>query len=236
MTSSFSAWTETTLGGIRMLKGVPADVLLDLGAHAEWCRYPVGERLLVGRRAAAWLAFLTAGLVEMRMETGERAEYGAGATLGLRRAFAKSCPGYTVVTTSPVTIAWLHKDDLTDAMTRSPPLALAVARSLAERSQDLLPRMDDRHDLDHRVAEALIVAVARYLRPDGFATLPTLPDHSLWAALLGVSAADVRRSFARLARASLVRTVAGERMYVDVGRLRARLAQRKPPRRAADDD
>lgn len=227
MTPSFIAWTETTLGGINFLEGVPEDVLLELGSRAEWCNYPVGQRLLAGPHARGWLLFLTAGLVKVRMATGERYEYGPGVCLGLRRAFAKTCPAFRAVSTAPATVGWLQRDELCDVMTRSPELALAVGKELGVRAFDMLPRTDDRHGLDEHVAQALIVHAHPHLRPNGVATLPALPDPSLWAALARVGDADVQRSFARLERAGLIRTVAGERLYVEVARLRDWLDQRR---------
>ncbi|MFW5834867.1 MAG: Crp/Fnr family transcriptional regulator [Pseudomonadota bacterium] len=224
--SSFSTLAETTLGGVWLLNGVPEDTLLQLGALADWQRLPVGTRLLASDTATRRLFFLTQGTVRLRVSgrAGWR-DYGPGATVGLLTSFTKTPHGVDAQALTPVTVGWLDRDDLADMMARCPELAMAVARGLATRMQEPLPVQEERRMLDARVARALIVAGARYLRADGIAPLPSRPDPGLWAVLLGVEEADVRRSFARLERSGLIRTVAGERLHVKVAELKARLAR-----------
>jgi CRP-like cAMP-binding protein len=220
----FSALAESTLGSVWLLHGVSEETLLELGRLAEWQRLPVGSRLFERRTAARRLFFLAQGTVRLRFEgrAGAR-DYGPGATIGLLTVFSKTAIGLDAQATSPVTVAWLDRDDLVDMMGRCPNLAMAVARSLATRMQEPLPVHDERRAVDERVARALIVASARHVSHSGVAVLPALPDVALWAALLEVGHADVRRSLARLERAGLVRTVAGGRLHVSVADLKARM-------------
>ena len=222
---AFAVWTETTLGSVWMLSGVPDDTLLELGSRCEWQSLPVGEKLFLPGQMIRRLAFVTRGAVRVRCaETQQRDEQGAGTTLGLLSAFAKRPTTLQAQALSPVAVAWLDRDDLSDVMTRCAYLAEAVAHELSLRVRSPIRRENDKGErLDGQIAIGLIVASAAHLRADGVATLPNLPDISVWAALLGVTEAAVRRSFARLERAKLVRTVAGERMHVDVAGLKARV-------------
>lgn len=221
--SPFASWTEQTLAGIRMLAGVPDDVLLELGRRAKWARHAVGERLFTGERARDWLFFLTGGAVQIRMtsgdKTGEKRDYGPGVCIGLRRALAKQCRSYVTLVTVPATAGWVHRDDLIDMMASSEDLGRAVVRSCATRLRDPLRVPDDNYDLEDRVIAGLIVAAGHNRRANGMATLSVLPDPAVWAALIGVAASAVQRSLARLERQGCIRIVAQERMYVNVDRL-----------------
>ncbi len=212
------------MGGIDMLRGVPEDTLLELGAAAIWERLPVGYRLCASGTPVQHVCFVTRGSLQLQwMPSGKREEYGAGTVVALVTAIAKRPSELDAHALSPVTVGWLHRDDLLDAMSRCPHLVTAVGSELAARLRHpLRPADDDRTWLDERIARGLIVASERYLRPDGIAMLPSLPSHAVWAALVGAQEADVRRSFARLERQALIRTVAGERLTVHVDRLKER--------------
>ncbi len=223
--SAFAVWAEATLGSVWMLRGVPEDTLLELGSRCEWQSLPVGHKLFVPGELTRRVAFVTRGTVRVRgRQSGQRDDQGAGTTLGLMSVFAKRPATLEAQALSPVTVAWLDREDLTDAMTRCAHLAEAVAHEISLRVRNPIRNQDDeRERLDGRVAIGLVVAGSAHVRADGIATLPSLPDVSLWAALLGVTEAALRQSFARLERAKLVRTVAGERMHVDVAGLKARV-------------
>jgi CRP-like cAMP-binding protein len=233
--SSFSAWTETILGGISILRGVPSETLLELGRRAEWRRHAVGERLMGVDGPSDTFFFLTAGNVAVRMANNGRHDYGAGACIGLRRAYVQEYVPLTAMALSPVTAGWMHKDDFADVAAHCAELGRAFGEALAQRVRDPLAALDDGHDLDDRVAQGLIVAAGAERRDDGIAVLTVLPTPSVWAALLGVATEDVQRSLARLESRGFVRTVAQERMYVNVERLRARLERRRASRGAASD-
>ncbi|TVQ34854.1 MAG: Crp/Fnr family transcriptional regulator [Geminicoccaceae bacterium] len=224
--SSFADWTETTLGGVWILRGVPEETLLHLGNLAEWERRPVGDRLIAATPPPRRFFFLTSGSVRARLlSNGSTSEVGPGATIGLRNAMAKGGVGLEVKAASPVTIGWLSVEDLTAAMADCGRLAIAIAESLRVRVNSPFAIADDRQFIDHRLAAALIAAGAPHRRGDGIAVLPSLPDLSLWSTLAGLMEADLRRAFKRFERAGLIRIVAGERLHVSVKEMEARFAR-----------
>lgn len=217
-----------SLGGCRLLHGLPADAVMALEHSCRWAAYETGELVLDSASKLRDVYFIADGAVRVfhRLD-GRReitfAEFHAGDAFGELSALDGGGRTADAVASSSAVIAACPQDAFLQALAAHPALALAVMRKLVGIIRQSDKRIADLAAMSgaQRVyAELLRLGAPDPANPRGCIVDPA-PLHRDMASWAGVETDVVARAIAHLMKTGLLTRRGAALIVADRGRVDA---------------